>query len=45
MISTTAQLPEQDPILERLEDQIAWYDRKSLSNQRIYKRIDRKSVV
>ena len=39
MISTTAQLPEQDPILERLEDQIAWYDRKSLSNQRIYKRI------
>jgi hypothetical protein len=28
-----------DPIMERLADQIAWYDRKSLSNQRIYKRI------
>lgn len=25
--------------MERLEDQIAWYDRKSLSNQRTYKRI------
>ena len=25
--------------MERLEDQIAWYDRKSLSNQRYYKRI------
>jgi Protein of unknown function (DUF4231) len=25
--------------MERLEDQIAWYDRKSLMNQRIYKRI------
>lgn len=28
-----------DPITERLEDQIAWYDRKSLFNQRVYKRI------
>ena len=28
-----------DPILERLEDQIQWYDRKSLSNQRAFKRI------
>jgi uncharacterized protein DUF4231 len=28
-----------DPVVERLEDQIAWYDRKSSSNQRIYKRI------
>ena len=28
-----------DPIMERLEDQIAWYDRKSTFNQRIYKRI------
>ena len=25
--------------MERLEDQIAWYDRKSLSNQKTYKRI------
>lgn len=32
-------LPSDDPIIARLEDQIAWYDRKSLSNQHIYKRI------
>jgi len=28
-----------DPILNRLEDQIAWYDRKSRSAQRIFKRM------
>ncbi len=28
-----------DPIMERLEDQIAWYDRKSLTNQRQFKRM------
>ncbi len=28
-----------DPIMGRLEDQIAWYDSKSLHNQRVYKRI------
>jgi hypothetical protein len=28
-----------DPIMERLEDQIAWYDFRSLRNQRAYKRI------
>jgi hypothetical protein len=28
-----------DPIMERLEDQIAWYDGKSLANQRTFKRI------
>ncbi|HEY6375245.1 MAG TPA: DUF4231 domain-containing protein [Edaphobacter sp.] len=27
------------PIIERLEEQIAWYDRKSMWNQRVYKRI------
>ena len=31
--------PEIDPIMERLEDQIGWYDRKSLTNQRYFKRI------
>jgi hypothetical protein len=31
--------PASDPIMERLEDQIAWYDRKSMANQRAYKRI------
>jgi hypothetical protein len=28
-----------DPIMGRLEDQIAWYDCKSLQNQHVYKRI------
>jgi hypothetical protein len=28
-----------DPIMQRLEEQIAWYDQKSLQNQRVYKRI------
>ena len=39
MNTSTAQLPDYDPIMERLEDQLAWYDRKSLANQRAYKRI------
>lgn len=28
-----------DPTMERLEDQISWYDRKSLTSQRYFKRI------
>lgn len=28
-----------DPITERLEQQIAWYDLKSIYNQKVYKRI------
>lgn len=32
-------MPDSDPIVARLEDQIAWYDRKSMSCQRIFKRI------
>jgi hypothetical protein len=31
--------PPSDPIMARLEDQIDWYDRKSSSNQRIFRRI------
>jgi hypothetical protein len=31
--------PKSDPIFDRLEDQIDWYDRKSRSAQRIFKRI------
>jgi hypothetical protein len=27
----------EDPTLERLEDQIGWYDRKSVENQRLFK--------
>lgn len=36
---TTATVPSTDPIINRLEDQISWYDRKSRSAQRIFKRI------
>lgn len=32
-------VPGDDPIIRRLEDQIDWYDRKSRSAQRIFKRI------
>ena len=38
MAETTKSTPDNDPIIERLEDQISWYDRKSQSAQRIYKR-------
>ena len=39
MSTAVTRLSEADPIMERLEDQIAWYDRKSQVNQRVYKRI------
>src|SRR5713226_9630460 len=39
MSTKVTNLPEPDPIIERLEDQIAWYDRESLTNQQIFKRI------
>lgn len=32
-------MPDSDPIMERLEDQIGWYDRKSQTSQRAYKLI------
>lgn len=31
--------PESDPTWERLEDQLDWYDRKSIAAQRAYKRV------
>jgi len=34
-----------DPVLGRLEDQIAWYDRKSTANQRAFKRIKVTEIV
>jgi hypothetical protein len=37
MNTTAVTLPASDPIMERLEDQLAWYDRKSMANQRTYK--------
>jgi Protein of unknown function (DUF4231) len=37
MTEHNAELSSADPIKERLEDQIAWYDRKSIENQRMFK--------
>jgi hypothetical protein len=45
MSTEATNLPEADPIMERLEDQIGWYDRKSLINQRIFKRIKVVEIV
>src|SRR6202042_1603438 len=39
MNTQASNVPDRDPIMERLEDQIAWYDRKSSANQRYFKRI------
>jgi hypothetical protein len=39
MSAAVTKPPEIDPIMDRLEDQIGWYDRKSLANQRYFKRI------
>lgn len=39
MSTPVTKLPGADPIMERLEDQIGWYDRKSLASQRAFKRI------
>lgn len=39
MSTPAPKLPDSDPIMERLEDQIAWYDRRSMANQQAYKRI------
>ena len=36
---------EADPVVGRLEDQISWYDRKSSSNQKTYKRIKFTEIV
>jgi hypothetical protein len=39
MSSETTNAPEIEAIMERLEDQIAWYDRKSMTNQQVFKQI------
>jgi uncharacterized protein DUF4231 len=38
-MSAPAVVAAPDPIMERVEDQIGWYDRKSLTNQQSFKRI------
>jgi hypothetical protein len=39
MPETTQSAAGQDPVIDRLEDQISWYDRKSQSAQHTFKRI------
>ena len=39
------QQPGHDPVWERLEDQLGWYDRKSLACQRYYKRAKTAQLV
>src|SRR3954465_10189132 len=36
---------EDDPIIHRLEDQIAWYDRKSAVSQKMFKRLKVAEIV
>jgi hypothetical protein len=38
-------MADPDPIIERLEDQISWYDRKSASCQTAYRRIKTVEIV
>ncbi|MGB7923165.1 MAG: DUF4231 domain-containing protein [Pyrinomonadaceae bacterium] len=38
-------MPQSDPTMERLEDQIKWYDRKSLYNQRMFRRLKTATIV
>jgi hypothetical protein len=41
----TASTPTADPIIERLEDQIRWYDENSRLNKRYFKRIKTTEIV
>ena len=34
-----------DPVIDRLEDQIDWYNRKSMSNQHVFKRIKVTEII
>lgn len=45
MTASVTSVAESDPIIQRLEDQIAWYDRKSQVNQRSYKRIKIAEII
>ncbi len=37
--------PKEDPIIDRIEDQINWYDNKSIKLQKTYKRIKLVEIV
>jgi len=45
MTAEGTSVTESDPIMQRLEDQINWYDRKSMVNQRWYKRIKITEII
>ncbi len=45
MSTPSPALSTSDPIIARLEDQIAWYDRKSQHNQHAFKRIKITEIV
>ena len=38
-------MPETDVAVERLEDQLNWYDKKSSQNQRMFKRLKTATIV
>jgi len=38
-------MPESDVIIDRLEDQIGWYDRKASASQKTFKRIKTMEIV
>jgi hypothetical protein len=42
---SAASIAKSDPVMDRLEDQIAWYDRKSLANQRTFRRVKVVEIV
>ena len=45
VLATQEILSRSDPIWDRLEDQIDWYDRKSSQSQRTYKRIKITEII
>src|ERR1017187_3270040 len=45
MSAAAANPPDSDPIMGRLDDQIAWYDQKSSHCQRAYKRIKLAEII
>jgi hypothetical protein len=45
MSSSAAGIASADPIIDRLEDQIGWYDRKSKINRRAFKSIKMAEII
>lgn len=38
-------MPEVNPAFERLEDQLSWYDKKSIETQKWYKRLKISEII